>query len=95
MTTKTRYQELMEDLNNAKSNGQDVTFIQVDGWIKAITGKITNILNTDVETVVIIDDRKEFYIDESDSIFIDDCEDKKYYGLNCKELSNWSLTIMI
>ena len=92
---KTRYQELMEDLNNAKSNGQEVTFIQIDGYIKAITGKITNIIVNEIETVVIIDNRKEFYIDESDLIFIDDCENKKYYGLNCNELSDWSLAIMI
>lgn len=92
---KTRFQELMEDLNDAKANNQDVTFIQIDGWIKAITGKITNIIVNEIETVIIVDDRKEFYIEVSDSIFIDDTQDKKYYGLNCNELSDWSLAIMI
>ena len=91
----TKYQELMEDLNNAKSNGQEVTFIQIDGWIKAITGKITGIVVNEVETVIIINDSKEFYIDESDSIFIDDTQDKKYYGICANELSDWSLAIML
>ena len=91
---KTRYQELMEDINNAKSNGQEVTFIQIDGWVKAITGKITDIVVSELETVIVVNDSKEFYIDETDSIFIDDTQDKKYYGLQCNELSDWSLAIM-
>ena len=91
---KTKYQELMEDINNAKSNGQEVTFIQIDGWVKAITGKITDIVVTELETVIVVNDSKEFYIDKTDSIFIDDTQDKKYYGLQCNELSDWSLAIV-
>ena len=91
---KTKYQELMEDINNAKSNGQEVTFIQIDGWVKAITGKITDIIVSEYETVIVVNDSKEFYIDETDSIFIDDTQDKKYYGLQSNELSDWSLAIM-
>ena len=84
----------MEDINNAKSNGQEVTFIQIDGWVKAITGKITDIVVTELETVIVVNDSKEFYIDKTDSIFIDDTQDKKYYGLQCNELSDWSLAIV-
>ena len=64
---KTKYQELMEDINNAKSNCQEVTFIQIDGWVKAITGKITDIVVTELETVIVVNDSKEFYIDETDN----------------------------
>lgn len=91
---KKRFQELMEDINNAKTNGQVVTFIQVDGWVKAITGKITNVIVSEFETVIVINDKTEFYINEDDLIFIDDTQDKKYYGLKCENLAGWSLSIM-
>lgn len=91
---KNKFQELMEDLTNAKNNGTEVTFIQIDGWVKATTGKISDISETNGEHIIVVNN-KEFYLEEDDSIFIDDTQERKYYGVTCSELSEWSLGIMI
>ena len=91
---KSVFQELMEDLTTAKNNGTEVTFIQIDGWVKATTGKISDIIVREEEHVIVVNN-KEFYIEETDSVYFDDCQERKYYGLECKELSDWSLGIMI
>ena len=91
---KNKFQELMEDLMNAKNNGTEVTFIQIDGYLKATTGKISDIIVTEEEHTIVVNN-KEFYLEEDDSILIDDTQERKYYGVNCNDLSEWSLGIMI
>lgn len=90
---KSVFQKLIEDLTNAKNNGVDVTFIQGDGWVKATTGKISDIIVTEEEHVIVINN-KEFYVEESDVIFFDDTQERNYYVVTCGD-SEWSLSIMI
>ena len=81
---KNNFQELMKDLYAAKDEKSVVTFIQIAGWLKATTGTITEIINRPMEVVVVVNNR-EFYLEEDDKIFIDDTQDKKYYGLECSD----------
>ena len=93
-TMNDRYDMLLKHLKLAKKMGVNVTFSQIDGWIKAATGKIHSI-GVDDEGITVQVNEKVFFIDSTDSIFYDTTQNKNYYGIVDNDTPGYSLHITI
>lgn len=89
-----RYDMLLKHLKLAKKMGVNVTFSQIDGWIKATTGRIQSIGVSD-DGITIQVNEKIFFINETDSIFYDTSQNKNYYGIVDNDIPGYSLHIII
>lgn len=91
----TEFNKLHSELVKAMNDKREVTCVKIDGWIDAQTGIITKLELDKYGELVVMVDGKSFVVNDDDIIHYDDTQQKHYYGITCKDLPHYSLTIIL